>query len=222
MTTKSVRRRLDLHRPVGRDVILECIQLAAYAPNASNAQDWHWVVIDQPDLRRRVAELYRDCVVPNVSKMLRAKSERSDEPGSRVSRSVLYLAEHLADVPVIVIPCYDVGAAAKRYEDLLGGGPRAANMEPAMFASILPSVWSFQLALRSRGLGSTLTTAHQFEQPAMAEILNIPKDWFQVALLPVAYTVGTDFVPSPRDPVERTVLWNPGTPSTSEPRISAS
>jgi len=207
-TTKAVRRRLDLERPVERTVVLECINLALYAPNASNAQDWYWVVVDDPELRARVAEVYRDCVAPRSAAMLRTKLADGDEAGARISRSVLWLAESMADVPVLVLPCYDVAGAAKRYDHLLGDGAREPVMEPAMYASILPSVWSFQLALRSRGLGSTLTTAHQFEQAAVADILGIPRSWFQVALLPVAYTVGSDFTPSPRGPVEDVVVWN--------------
>jgi nitroreductase len=114
----------------------------------------------------------------------------------------------MADVPAIVIACFDVSAAGDRYARLLGPAGAPVGMQPAMYASILPAVWSFQLALRSRGLGSTLTTAHQSDQPAMARILGIPESWEQVALIPVAYTVGEDFRPSPRRPVEEFIVWN--------------
>jgi nitroreductase len=140
--------------------------------------------------------------------MLAAKQEQGDEAGARVTRSVLYLAEHMRDVPAIVIPCYDVSAATSRYGGLLSEEDVPTSMQPAMYASILPAVWSFQLALRSRGLGSTLTTAHQFEQRAMADLLGIPRTWFQVALLPVAYTTGGDFRPSERASAETKILWN--------------
>lgn len=207
-TTKSVRKRLDLQRPVERAVIVECIRLASYAPNASNAQEWHWVVVDDPDLRRRVGDLYRRVLEPRSTKMLAAKQEQGDEAGARVTRSVLYLAEHMRDVPAIVIPCYDLSAATSRYGGLLSEQDAPTSMQPAMYASILPAVWSFQLALRSRGLGSTLTTAHQFEQHAMADILGIPKTWFQVVLLPVAHTTAGDFRPSERAAAETKILWN--------------
>jgi nitroreductase len=207
-TTKSVRRRLDLERPVGRQVIAECIRLACYAPNASNAQEWHWVVVTEPGLRKLVGEQYRACTEPPVSIMLASKLEAGDEAGARISRSILYLADKMGDVPAIVIPCYDVAAATGRYGRLLGAGSAPTSMEPAMYASILPAVWSFQLALRSRGLGSTLTTAHQSDQPAMARILGIPETWYQVALLPVGYTTGGDFKPSPRQAVDHNIVWN--------------
>ena len=209
-TTKAVRRRLDLGRPVDRETVAECIRLASYAPNASNAQEWHWVVIDDPDLITRVGEQYRQCTVPVVTQMLGVKEAEGDEAGARISRSIIYLGERMDQVPMIVIPCYDVEAGAERYGRLIGPERASPTMEPGMYASIYPAVWSFLLALRSRGLGSVLTTAHQSDQPAMAEILGIPPTWDQTALLPVAHTTGGDFVPSPRAPVDDTILWNAG------------
>ncbi len=121
------------------------------------------------------------------------------------------MAQTLATV-LSTAPPMDWGSTEERPAPRTGTGSSSTTpepvMEPAMFASILPAVWSFQLALRSRGLGSTLTTAHQFEQPRVAEILGIPSTWFQVALLPVAYTIGTDFTPSRRKPVEDVIAWN--------------
>ncbi|MEZ4332521.1 MAG: nitroreductase family protein [Myxococcota bacterium] len=210
-TTKAVRKRLDLERPVSREVVRECIRLGCHAPNASNAQEWHWVVVDEPAQRQRVAEVYRELLVPRVSQMLAAKEAARDERGARISRSILYLADRLHDVPVLVIPCYDVAAALRRYGTLIADpGPHglSTQMDAGMFASILPAVWSFQLALRSRGLGSVLTTAHQLDQPAMAKVLGIPNDWFQTALIPVAYTTGDDFQPTPRRPVDDVIVWN--------------
>ena len=214
-TTKAVRRRLDFVRPVPRRVVQECIELACYAPNASNAQEWRWVVVDDPALRAHVAEQYRAVTVPPVTQMLETKQAMGDDAGARISQSILWLAEHLRDVPVIVFPCYDVGAAEARYRTLIPdpalrdrGGIETHDMTPGMYASILPAVWNFQLALRSRGLGSVLTTAHQADQPAMAEILGIPTEWHQTALIPVAYTTGGDFTRSRRKPVAEVVVWN--------------
>lgn len=212
-TTKAVRRRLDLTRPVPREVVSDCIRLGCYAPNASNAQEWFWVVVDDAGQRRKVAQIYRDLLVPRVSQMLEAKLAMGDEAGARISRSILYLADRMHEVPVLVIPCYDVGSALHRYNTMIPEpGPLglSTHMDSGMFASVIPAVWSFQLALRSRGLGSALTTAHQLDQPAMAELLGIPTSWFQVALIPVAYTKGDDFTPSPRRPVDEVIIWNRG------------
>ena len=210
-TTKAVRRRLDLSRPVARELISECIDLACHAPNASNAQEWFWVVVDDPEQKRAVAEVYREVLVPRVTQMLATKEAAGDEAGARISRSILYLAEVMHEVPAIVIVCYDVKAALERYQTLIPEpGPLglSSEMDSGMFASVLPAVWGFQLALRSRGLGSALTTAHQLVPAKMAEVLNIPLDWFQVALLPVGYTTGDDFSPARRKPVEDVIVWN--------------
>ncbi|MFA5882447.1 MAG: nitroreductase family protein [Acidimicrobiia bacterium] len=210
-TTKAVRSRLDLTRPVSREVIVECIRLACFAPNASNAQEWQWVVVDDADQKARVAEVYREVLVPRVSQMLAVKEAAGDDAGARISRSILALADRLQDVPALVIPCYDVAAALTRYQTLIPDpGPLglSTHMDSGMFASVLPAVWSFQLALHSRGLGSALTTAHQLRQADVAAILGLPLDWFQVALIPVAYTTGGDFRPSPRRPVDEVIVWN--------------
>jgi nitroreductase len=214
-TTKAVRRRLDLSRPVPRHVVSECIRIACYAPNASNAQDWRWVVVDDPEQRRLVGEHYRKLIEPPVSQMLASKLEMGDEAGARISSSILYLAARMAEVPVLVIPCFDVATAEARYQTLISDPDlkRAAvsgthRMTPGMYASALPAVWNFQLALHSRGLGSVLTTAHQSDEAGMADILGIPRSWAQTALIPVAYTLGDRFSPSPRKPVEDVIIWN--------------
>jgi len=216
-TTKAVRRRLDLTRPVSRQLLLECIEIGCFAPNASNAQEWRWVVVDDPDLRRAVGEQYRKLTEPPVQQMLKTKLSRGDHAGERISRSILWLAEHMSEVPAIVIPCYDVQAAEARYRDLIpdpalreGGGVETHAMTSGMYASILPAVWNFQLALHSRGLGSVLTTAHQGDQAAMAEILGLPGGWDQTCLIPVGFTVGVGFSRSRRKPVDDVVIWNRG------------
>ncbi len=213
-TTKAVRRRLDLSRAVPRAVVRECIEIACYAPNASNAQEWQWVAVDDPVLRARVAEQYRAVTVPPVTEMLATKEPHGDEAGAWISRSILWLAEHLGEVPVLVFPCYDVAAAEARYRSLIPdpalrdrGGVEDHEMTSGMFASILPAVWSFQLALRSRGLGSVLTTAHQSDQATMARILGIPDTWYQTALVPVVYAPG-NYTRSPRRPVDDVIGWN--------------
>ena len=206
-TTRAMRRRLDLTRPVERTLIEECIALGNYAPNASNAQEWHWVVVTDPVVRRKAGELYRSILEPLVSTMLANKLAAGDEAGARISRSILYLAERMGEVPVLVFPCYDLAAATERYAWVLSPDRAPTAMRPDQYASIYPSVWSFQLALRSRGLGSVMTTAHQLDQPAMAEILGIPPTWDQTCLIPVAHLTPGVVRPSPRRPVEETIVW---------------
>jgi nitroreductase len=197
-TTKSVRRRLDLTRPVPRETVVDCLRIASYAPNASNLQEWKWIVVDDPATRAKVGAEYRRVTVPPVSEMLDAKLARGDEAGARISRSILYLAEHMHEVPVLVIPCFHLRP------DVTTPLPQVSRM----FGSIYPAVWSFQLALRSRGLGSVFTTAHTLDEPAMAAVLGIPDSWTQTCLIPVAYTTGGDFRQSTRRPVEESIVWN--------------
>jgi nitroreductase len=189
-TTRAVRKRLDLTRPVPPEVILECLRLAIQAPTGSNAQRWRWLVVTDPETRAAIAELYRNPI--------RAATSTTREPDvapsaqqQRVADSARYLTEHIHEVPVLVVPCTeDAGGAA-------GWAP-----------SIYPAVWSFQLALRSRGLGSCITTVHLFRREEAAELLGIPDGFVQACLLPVAYYTGDDFRPAVRRPVEDLTYWN--------------
>ncbi|MDH3642018.1 MAG: nitroreductase family protein [Gammaproteobacteria bacterium] len=197
-TTRAVRKRLDLNKPVPREVINECLELAVQAPTGSNSQGWRWVIVDDADKRKALAELYRAGAGDYLSTAAEQAEEGGDPQTKRVFSSAIYLMEHLAEVPVHVIPC-------------IAGRP-PAEMPPAMYAgvygSIFPAVWSFQLALRSRGLGSALTTLHLAQEKKAAEILGLPDDILQVALLPVAYTKGTDFKRADRPPVDGITHWN--------------
>ena len=144
-TTRSVRRRLDLTRPVEPEVIEECLRLAIQAPTGGNTQGWRWIVVTDAGLRMQLAELYRDIATPYLAAGL--ENGEPSEQQRRVVDSAKYLAEVLHEVPVHVIPCL--------YGELEGVPSWAAA---GAFGSIIPAVWSFQLALRSRGLGSVFTT----------------------------------------------------------------
>jgi nitroreductase len=194
-TTRAVRRRLDLTRPVERELLLECLALAQQAPTGSNRQDWHFVVVTDPAKRAALAELYR-----RGGEIYRASGRSSaSRPGmERIAASSLHLAEHIQEVPVHVIPC-------------IGGRAEGQSVfeQAALWGSILPAAWSFMLAARARGLGTCWTTFHlQFEAEA-AGILGIPvANVTQAALIPVAHTIGTDFKPARRAPVETLVHWD--------------
>lgn len=205
-TTRAVRKRLDLTRQVPRTVIEECLQLAVQAPTGSNSQTWRWVVVDDADKRQALADLYRRSGEPYLTSAGAAAQESGNAQSARVFSSALYLMEHLHEVPVHVIPC-------------LLGRPRdgaTATQLGGYFASIYPAVWSFQLALRARGLGSCLTTLHLGFEREAAAILDLPDDIVQTALLPVAYTLGTDFKPAKRPAVAEITHWNSWDANTSE------
>jgi nitroreductase len=193
-TTRAVRRRLDLDRPVEREVILECLRLAVQAPTGSNAQGWRWMVVTDADKRAELARLYRES---GLAYLAQAAESEADPQTRRVYERARDLAEVLHRVPVMVIPCI---------EGRVDGMPTVVTA--STYGSILPAAWSFLLALRARGLGSTWTTLHLVREQEAAEVLGIPDTVTQVALFPVAYTVGDDFVPAVRPPVETITYWN--------------
>ncbi len=196
-TTRAVRRRLDLSRPVEREVVLDCIRLSQQAPTGSNLQGWRWVVVEDADKRAALARLYEQGASEYLAQA-REQLSGTDRQTQRVYDSALWLLQHLAEVPLHVIPCIEARLAEA-----------ASNFEAAsLYGSIFPAVWSFQLALRSRGLGSTLTTLHLCREREAAALLGIPDGVSQVALLPVAYTRGTRFAPASRPPARDITFWN--------------
>lgn len=199
-TTRSVRKRLDLTRPVEPAVLERCIEIAFQAPTGSNAQGWHFVVVTESETRARLTALYRrglELLLPTyTSGPFPAGDARTRQlPGMLASGFHLY--EHLHEVPVLVIPCIE-------------GRVETASvvMQATQYGSIFPAVWSFMLALRARGIGSCLTTDHLFYEAEAAQILGIPDTVTQVALLPVAYFTGTDFKPAKRRPARERTHWN--------------
>jgi nitroreductase len=196
-TTRAVRKRLDLDRPVEREVLLECIRLSQQAPTPSNSQTWRWLIVTDAAKRKVLADIYRR-VGMGYLKAAAGNITEGDLQTHHVYESALWLAENLERVPVHVIPCLQgrlpEGAPSMMWCSMLGG--------------IFPAVWSFQLALRSRGLGSVLTTLHLGGEKEAAEMLGVPDDVMQVALLPVAYTKGTEFKVAARPAVEGIVHWD--------------
>ncbi|MEZ5244167.1 MAG: nitroreductase family protein [Acidimicrobiales bacterium] len=192
-TTRAVRKRLDFDREVPDDILLECLQLAVQAPTGSNQQGWRWMVVRDPAKKAALAEIYRRA----GGDYLAAAAEAADPAtqGGRVMDSANYLAQHLQDVPVMVIPMI-IG----RLDEIDAGS--ITNAAAGLLGSVIPAMWSFQLALRSRGLGSCYTTLHLGLEAEAAELLGIPPHMTQAGLLPVAYTKGTDFKPASRGPVE--------------------
>lgn len=199
-TTRAVRKRLDLTRPVPAALLEECLEIALQAPSGSNSQGWQFVFVTDPGKREALAELYRRAFEPYVNRGERPDYGEGDPRTAqmpRVLESAKYLAAHLHQVPVHLIPCVQ-----GRVENA------PAWAQASVYGSILPAVWSFMLAARSRGLGTAWTTLHlPFEKEA-AQLLGIPEDFTQCALIPVAYYEGEDFRPAKRLPVRRVVHWN--------------
>jgi nitroreductase len=197
-TTRAVRKRLDLDRPVPTDLIGDCIRVATQAPAGGNVQQWRWLIVDDPDLKLGIADLYRRAYTPYMAAQrdLVAKTGRRD--AAAIMSSSDHLAEVLHKVPALVIPC-------------MLGRPDPNAMQGGLagwYGSILPAVWSFMLAARSRGLGTAWTTLHLGYEAEAAALLGIPDTVSQVALTPVAYYTGDDFKPGSRLPVEKVAYLN--------------
>jgi nitroreductase len=181
-TTRAVRKRLDLERPVPLEVIREALGVALQAPSGSNSQGWHWIVLTDPEIKAKVGEYYQRC----FAAYREAVGEPQNAAQARMSESATYLSEVMGQVPVLVI-----GAITA------GDGPLPEN-QAGLWGSLFPAAWSFALALRARGLGSTWTSMHLRYEQEISEMLGLPAGVRQGVLFPVAYTKGTDFKPGPR------------------------
>ena len=201
-TTRAVRKRLDFDKPVPREVIEECLQVALQAPTGSNSQGWQWMMVDDPAKKQGLADIYKR----NFSEYAKVARSNSYEPGDlrfeqrdRISSSAQHLVDNFHQVPVIMVPC------------ITGQLDRVPTFAAASaWGSILPAVWSFMLAARERGLGTAWTTIHLMydgEREA-AELLGIPDGITQAGLFPIAYTIGTDFKQAQRLALDPILHWN--------------
>ena len=201
-TTRTVRKRLDLERSIAPEIIRECLEIAIQAPTGSNRQDWHFVVITDAETRKEIGEFYRqsfEIYRPAASRGEAAVST-GDSQGAQMARvidSATYLSQNMQRVPVLIIPCIE-------------GRPTdpSPQSQAGFYGSILPAAWSLMLALRARGLGCAWTTLHLRYEQEVAQLLGIPENISQAALLPVAYFTGEDFKPARRLPASERTYWN--------------
>ena len=195
-TTKQVRKRLDLTRPVPYDELLECIEIAGHAPMGGNLERNRWIVVDDPELKARIAERFAEVGRPYLA----VNSElRGDDRSQKVIDSASFLVDHLAEVPALVI---------SMRLDRPPLSPDSQGGPAAYYGSVLPGVWSFQLAARARGIGSAWTTFHLEHEAEIAELLGIPASVTQVCLLAVGYYTGDSFTPAPRRPASEVTFLN--------------
>jgi nitroreductase len=200
-TTRAVRKRLDLARSVPAELIEECIEIALQSPSGSNLQNWAFVVVTDAAKRQALADLYRrggEALTAMGYPPPMADDDPRVAPMARVYDSASYLVEHLHEVPVMVIPCVD-----GRFESV----PMVVA-QASQYGSILPATWSFMLAARARGLGTSWTTVHLFHEQEAAELLGIPPTWTQAALIPVGFYTGDDFRPASRLPASSVTHWD--------------
>ena len=198
-TTRTVRKRLDLSRPVSREVVEACLRLAFQAPNGGNQQAWGWVVVDDAATKTAMAGIYRQALSDYVNRPRTSSDYALPDTlkQRRMTESVMYLNEHFHEVPVLLVPTFhgfvqDQGLFA----------------QASSWGSIAPAVWSFMLALRLHGMGSAWTTLHLLRADEMAQLLGIPDTETQAGMFPVAYTLGTDFKPADRSASDARIFWN--------------
>lgn len=203
-TTRAVRKRLDFDKPVETSVLEECLELAVQSPTGSNMQAWQWMVVTDPDKRKALGDIYRKgwelytTMEGNVATAYKGDDAERIAQQDRVLSSAEYLAENFEKAPAMLIPCLP---------GRLDGLPALASA--SLFGSILPGVWSFMLAARERGLGTSWTTIHLMHEQEAADVLDIPFDEVtQCALITVGYTKGTDFKPAKRPPMDTVTHWN--------------
>jgi nitroreductase len=196
-TTRAVRKRLDLTRPVETEILQECINLALQAPLPPIIKI-HFIVVTDPSQRAALASLYRKGF--DLMYYVREQAIATDDKAalSKILDLAQYLVDHLHEVPVHVIPCIE-GRVEKE----------SAVWQVGLWGSIFPAAWSFMLEARSRGLGTVLTCNHLLFEKEAAEILGIPYEQVtQAALIPVAYTLGTNFRPAARSSLASVIHWD--------------
>jgi nitroreductase len=203
-TTRSARKSLDLDAHVDIDDIRECLRIALQAANGSNAQSWRWLVVTDPGLREKLAGLYREAYLLRVGGQMLSDLMPAGTPEGRLMSSTEWLVENMANVPMLVIPCY------QPYLPRIDGDE--SFYQATLYGSIFPPVWNFQLALHTRGYGTCITTLHLHRENAVRELLQIPEGYAQGCLLPVGrLRAGHTFRPAPRRPLEEVVAvdgWN--------------
>lgn len=204
--TRSARKSLDVEAPVDLTDVRECLQTGLQAANGSNQQSWRWLVIADPALRAKVAELYREAYLLRVGGQLLAGFLPAGTPEGRLASSTEWLVENMSKVPLLVIPCY------QPYLPRMEGDE--SFYRATVYGSIFPAVWNFQLALHTCGYGTCITTLHLHHEDTMRELLGIPETYLQACLLPVArLRAGHRFRPARRHSVDEVVAkdsWEGG------------
>jgi nitroreductase len=204
-TTRAVRRRLDLTRPVPRELIQEAVAVATQAPTGRNQQQWDFVFVDDPATKTDMANLWRAGLAQRNpyeqhGLPIPTRGSFTSAEWARIRSSLGYLIEHLHEVPVLMIPVVQVATRAEL---------STVHGQANSWGSVLPATWSFMLAARERGLGTCWTIGHLAYEREMADLLGLPFDTtVQVALTPVAYTIGNDFKPAPRVDARKFTHWN--------------
>lgn len=192
-STRSARKTLDLEAPVDIAEIGACLEIALHAANGTNQQSWRWLLVADRERRAAIAQHYRDSYLAMTGGRIADQLDQQSDFG-RVMTSTEWLVDHLADVPLLVLPCY---------QPYIPRNPDNEEFALAtLYGSVFPAVWNLQLALRARGYGSCITTLHLNRAAEVAKLLDIPDTYVQGCLLPVGRLRSTELRPAPRRPVD--------------------
>ncbi len=193
-TTRSVRKRLNLGRPVEREIVLECVDIAIQAPTGANLSRYHFLIVDDAAKREQLAEWYGRAFdkiyTPEMVEKFTIQMPKSYS-------SFRYLADHIHEVPMLVFAFVEGRPEGRDPMGLAG-----------LYGSIQPAAWSLMLALRSRGIGSAWTTLNVGYEPELKSLLNIPDNVTVGAVLPIAYYTGDGFRKANRPPAKERTYWN--------------
>jgi nitroreductase len=193
-TTRSVRRRIDWDRPIPREVIEQCIDIATQAPTGLDLEAWRFLVITEPERKRRMAELYRRAF-DELGNLRAEYARRTGSEPPKLRKAPRDLADRLHEMPALILVCS------------LGRPDESVARQVGFYGSVLPAAWSLMVALRARGLGSTWTSLHLMNERETAELLGIPDEVTQTVLLPVGYMRDAVLAPAPRKPAREVTFW---------------
>lgn len=195
-TTRSVRKRMDCSRPVPREILEQCLDIAIQSPSGSNQQKWHFLLVDDAEKKAAIAGWYKKSF-DDYRRRSEANEGVARQRQAEMIDSAVHLSEHMHEAPVLAIFCIE-----GRVED------KGVAAQASTYGSILPAAWSFMLALRARGVGAAWTTLHLVYEREVAKILGIPDHVTQAVMLPVGYYLGDDFKPARRAPARDVTHWN--------------
>ena len=169
-------RRLEPD-PVPEDDLRFIVDAATQASSAHNSQNWAFLIVTDPELRREIGEIYRE-VGRRVIRDQALANGKLDVATDKVFRRAMTLVEHLGEAPALIV-------VANR-----GPHPEPGVLASSWYGSVHPAIQNLMLAARSRGLGTTLTTLHMLREADVKKLLGIPAEFETVALIPVGYPSG--------------------------------
>ena len=190
-------RRLDT-RPVPEELLRELISAANQAPSGSNTQGARWIVVRDPQVKQRLADLNRQGVETYLAPLIDNPGSLSHQSGDKRKRmvdAVVWQKDHMHEIPALIIACMEFGATAN--SDMIARGS----------GSIWPGIQNLLLAARALELGAAPTTLALNDRKAVAEVLKLPDSMAAYALIPVGYPLGT-FGPVTRKPLKEILRFD--------------